>query len=196
MKSVSKLILRALSSRALPFFVFKPTDLKRSWCLLLGQRQKPCNFLCKPPEASKQHPLRESCFNTLTFHNAPKSQGSDMSPTTQASFWDTFQDIFLSKCLMQVNKGSEDENTWGVQLSLEEHWSVLRNPQRAAAWCEELPWGICDTKEREAWALDSELVSHEHCLQKGRAQIQVALTSPRRDLGEWCPCLSSMSDLF
>lgn len=127
MKSVSKLILRALSSRALPFFLFRPIDLKISWYLLLRQRQKPCNFLSKPPEVSKHFP-QESCFNTLTFHNAPKSQRPAMSPIIQVSFWDTFQDVFLYKFMMQVNKGSEHENTWDTQLIIEEHWSALKNP--------------------------------------------------------------------
>lgn len=55
-------------------FLFKPTDLKGSWCLLLRQRQKPCNFLSKPREVSK-YPPWEICFNTLPFHNAPTPKG-------------------------------------------------------------------------------------------------------------------------
>lgn len=186
MKSVSKLTLSALSSRALPFFRFRPTDLKRSWCLLLRQRQKPCNFLSKRPEVSKQHPSwRAALTRSLsTMHPSPK--GQTWIQSSKPAFEILFKMFSYANAWWRWTKG--------VNMKiLEVCSSVLRNiglpwqtQHTAAAWCEELPWGICHTREREGWALDSELVSHDHCLQKGCTWIQVACRSLRRDLGQWC----------
>lgn len=76
-----------------------------------------------------------------------------MSPIIQASFWDTFQDVFLYKFMMQVNKGSVHENTWGTQLSIEEHWSALQTSKQELPWTSVTPWKGRDGLWTLSWCL-------------------------------------------
>lgn len=127
MKSVSKIIPRVLSSRALSFFLFRPTDLKKSWCLLLRQRlnkQKLCNFLSKPLK-SAENTLPERAALT-TMHPSPKGQ----------TWAQSYKSAFEMFPYTMHDAGEQREWTWKyVRYTASRNTGLpWKTQQGAAAW--------------------------------------------------------------
>lgn len=117
-----------------PVFLSVQTNrLKKKLMFVIKAKAEAVQFSQQAPEVSRQHPPRERCSNTLSFHNAPKSQRSDLSPIIQVSFWDV--SLYNAWCRW----------TKGVNMkicevhSIEEHWSALKNPARSSCVAAGMP---------------------------------------------------------
>lgn len=154
MKSVSKLFLGALSSRAFPFFLFRPVHLKTYSVKLMfvtKTKEKALQFSQQPSEARRHRPPPRTLLSHSDF-----SQCTKVSKVSNELYASSCPSLFLRnlislhKCMMQAFKGSGHENIWYNQLS-------NRNKHDG--------FSTCLLKGKRRWSSDAELVFLDQCLQ-------------------------------